>query len=72
LGSVICEKRFVQDLSKKTRILKTEHGLGPDFETKWTKVSPAKKDFYLALADLFFEDDRLRFRGLLASDSRGA
>ena len=69
-GSVICEKRFVQDLSKKIRVLKTEHGLGPDFEAKWTKVSPAKKGFYLALIDLFLEDTRLRFRGLLAPDKK--
>ena len=69
-GSVICEKRFVRDLSKRIRVLKTEHGLGPDFEAKWTKVSPAKKDFYLALTELFLEDDRLRFRGLLAPDKK--
>ena len=69
-GSVICEKRFVRDLSKKIRELKTEHGLRSDFEAKWIKISPAKKDFYLALVDFFLEDSRLRFRGLVAPDKK--
>jgi hypothetical protein len=46
------------------RALKAEHGLEPDFEAKWTKVSPAKMDFDLGLVDLFLTDERLRFRGL--------
>ena len=67
---MICEKRFVRDLSKEIRELKVEHGFKPDFEAKWIKVSPAKKDFYLALVDLFIKDNRLRFRGVVAPDKK--
>lgn len=69
-GSIICEKHFVPELSKKIRNIKTDHGLGPDFEAKWIKISPAKKDFYLALIDLFLKDNRLRFRGLVTPDKK--
>ena len=67
-GAVICEKRFARDLSERLRALKVKHGLKSAFEVKWTKVSPAKANFYLALVDLFLADDRLRFRGLVVPD----
>ena len=64
-GAVTCEKRFAGDLSGRVRRLKTEYGLKTNFEAKWTKISPAKTDFYLALINFFLTDDRLRFRGLV-------
>ena len=67
-GAVTCEKYSVNDLSKQIRALKIEHGLKPTFEVKWTKVSPSKANFYLRLVDLFLNDDRLRFRGLVVPD----
>ena len=67
-GAVTCEKRFAGDLSRRVRKLKIEFGLKSNFETKWTKISPAKADFYLALVDLFLSDNRLQFRGLVVPD----
>ena len=67
-GAVFCPKSQVRAVSEAIRALKAEHGLSPTFEAKWTKVSPAKHLFYLALVDLFLEDERLRFRGLLVPD----
>ena len=67
-GGISCETHVVRELSDRIRALKVEHGLRSDFEVKWTKVSPAKTDFYLALIDLFLGDDRLRFRGLVVPD----
>ncbi|MDE0031253.1 MAG: DUF3800 domain-containing protein [Deltaproteobacteria bacterium] len=67
-GAVFCEKRFVEDLSVRIRKLKVEFGLKPSFEAKWTKVSPAKTAFYLALLEIFLTDDRLQFRGLVVPD----
>ncbi len=67
-GAVTCEKRFAEDLSARVRKLKVEYGLKSTFEAKWTKISPAKADFYRALVDLFLTDDRLRFRGLVVPD----
>lgn len=67
-GAVFCSATEVRALSEAVRTLKVEHGLSPRFEAKWTKVSPAKREFYLALMDLFLNDDRLRFRGLVVPD----
>ena len=39
--------------SPKRCALKAEHGVSPAFEAKWTKVSPGKFGFYIALVDLF-------------------
>ena len=67
-GAVICEGSAVRNLSRRIRTLKSEHGLAPGFEAKWTKVSPAKFAFYQAMVDLFLSDERLRFRGLVVQD----
>lgn len=69
-GAVTCPEGEVRAIAEAIRALKIAHGLKPSFEAKWTKVSPAKAAFYLALIDLFLADDRLRFRGLLVPDKR--
>lgn len=67
-GAVYCQESEIRAISDAIRALKAEHGLAPTFEAKWTKISPAKVAFYLALVDLFLADDRLRFRGLVVPD----
>lgn len=67
-GAVFCERGHAPELSERIREIKVEHGLRSDFEVKWTKVSPAKAAFYLALTDFFLSDDRMRFRGLVVPD----
>jgi hypothetical protein len=67
-GAVYCPADQTRAIADDVRALKAEHGLAHNFEAKWTKVSPAKADFYLALVDLFLTDERLRFRGLLVPD----
>ncbi len=67
-GAVICETQRVRELSVRMRKLKTEYGLKSSFEAKWTKISPGRSDFYLAMVDLFLTDDRLKFRGLVVPD----
>ena len=67
-GAVSCPAGDVRAVAEAIRALKAEHRLKPGFEAKWTKVSPAKVGFYLALIDLFLADSRLRFRGLLVPD----
>ncbi|GAH64596.1 unnamed protein product, partial [marine sediment metagenome] len=70
LGAVWCEKDNVPQLASALRSLKMEFGLPSDFEIKWTKVSPAKIDFYKAVIDFFFDEPILRFRGVLIPDKR--
>lgn len=69
-GAVYCLAHETRAVSEMVRALKVEHGLGSSLEVKWTKVSPAKVGFYLALVDMFVADERLRFRGLVVPDKR--
>jgi len=68
LGAVWCPLERAREISVRIREIKTSHGLPPQFESKWTKVSPAKQLFYLDLLDYFFDDDDLHFRALIVPD----
>jgi hypothetical protein len=66
LGAVSCPAEKTREIAVRLREIKAAHGLPANFELKWSKVSPAKLDFYLAALDYFFDDDDLRFRGWVA------
>lgn len=66
LGAVICPVDKTQEIGKRLREIRQRHGLPAPFEVKWAKVSPAKLDYYLDLVDYFFDDDDLKFRGVVA------
>jgi len=67
LGALWCPKRSrARHIAERIRRIKTRHGLAPDFEIKWSKVSPAKAAFYLDLLDYFFKERNLHFRALIA------
>jgi len=68
LGAVWCPTDKARDIAVRVRDLQKLHGLAPDFETKWTKVSPAKIDYYRTLIDYFLDDDDLHFRGVVILD----
>jgi hypothetical protein len=68
LGAVWCPLDKVREISVRLREFKKKHGLSSDFEVKWTKVSPAKSQFYLDWVDYFFDDDDLHFRALIVPD----
>ena len=68
LGGIWCAKEKKREISKRIREIKSDFGLAPEFEIKWNKVSPAKKDFYLRLIDYFFDDDDIHFRALVVSN----
>jgi len=68
LGAVWCPKEKAREIMIRLREIKVKHGLSKRFEIKWTKVSPAKLDFYLEVLDYFFDDDDLHFRGLIIPD----
>jgi hypothetical protein len=66
LGAVWCPLERTKEISGRLREIKRRHGMGPDFEVKWTKVSGSKLRMYMELVDYFFDDDHLHFRGLIA------
>lgn len=65
LGALSCSSAKVRETSLRLREIKKQHGLPADFEVKWTKISPAKADFYLSYVDYFLDDDDLAFRSLV-------
>lgn len=68
LGAVWCPLEKIREISVRLREIKKRHGLPSDFEVKWTKISPAKSQFYLDWVDYFFDDDDLHFRALIVPD----
>lgn len=65
LGAVWCPAEQVRSIHIRLRDLKRSFGLGDGFEMKWTKISPAKLEFYKAAMDLFYQTDSLHFRALV-------
>ncbi len=59
LGGMSCPADKVSAAHAELAALWAAHGLPAHFEAKWTKVSPAKLDFYLALVDWFFTSEAL-------------
>lgn len=70
LGAVWCPASHRQMLARQIKALKASFGLPPHFEIKWVKVSPGQVSFYQALLDLFFDEPRLHFRGLVVPDKQ--
>ena len=68
LGALVIPSQQARQLAERIRAIKDAHDLPRSFEAKWTKVSPAKVDFYLALVDEFLGNDSLAFRALVAHD----
>ena len=68
LGLVSCPAPRVRLLHQDLQALWKRHGMAEDFEVKWTKVSPAKLDFYQDLLDWFFAQPELGFRCVVLAD----
>ena len=68
LGAIWCPLERSREIAVRLREIKHGHGIKSDFEVKWTKVSPAKKQFYLDLVDYFFDEEDLHFRTLVIPD----
>ena len=63
LGAVWCPQRDLDRLSKAVDDIKTLHKARG--ELKWTKVSRAKKSFYIDLVEWFLKEASVHFRGLV-------
>jgi len=68
LGAVWCLANKSREINIQIRNLKIDYGFSQDFEIKWTKVSPARLDFYTALVNYFFENPFLYLRVLVVED----
>lgn len=68
MGAIWCPLNKTRELAVQLREIKKAHNLSPEFEVKWTKVSPAGKALYLDIIDYFFDNDDLHFRALIVPD----
>lgn len=68
LGAVWCPFDKKEEIFSRIKEIKRKHGLPTHFEMKWTKISPAKIEFYMEILDYFFDDDDLHFRALIVPD----
>lgn len=68
LGAIWCPVLKTKEISDELRDVKMKHGLSNNFELKWTKISPAKIDYYLEVVDYFFRESDLHFRSLIIPD----
>lgn len=67
LGALSVPQNLARDVLCELRGIRVKHRISPEFELKWTKVSPAKLDFYLDIINYFFDNNDLSFRAVVAS-----
>lgn len=65
IGGVWCMQSKKDEIFRRLREIKMEHGLSPSFEIKWNKVSATKLAFYRDVVDYFFDNSDLHFRVLV-------
>ncbi|MBU0537574.1 MAG: DUF3800 domain-containing protein [Bacteroidetes bacterium] len=70
LAAISCPKEEAANVNKRIREIKARHNLSATFEIKWTKISPAKVQFYMDVIDYFFDNDDLSFRALVMDKSK--
>ena len=65
MGGLTCPAEHVHKAHVQLAALWAAHDLPKGFEAKWTKVSPGKLSFYLALVDWFFSFEHVAVRALV-------
>lgn len=65
LGAVVCPIEKISEVNRRIREIKQRNNLSEWQEIKWTKVSPSKIRLYEDIVDYFFDDDDLKFRGVI-------
>ncbi len=68
LGAIWCPLDRLEKANVRLQEIKREYKFPNTFEIKWTKVSPAKVDFYKEIIDYFFDNNELHFRALIVPD----
>jgi len=68
LGALWCLDESKKNMFDRIRAIKEKHGLSKAFEIKWTKVSPAKVNFYKEILSFFFDEPSLHFRAVVIKE----
>ena len=70
IGGVWCPLSKKDEIFRRLREIKEEHGLSKRFEIKWNKVSKGQLNFYMDVINYFFDNSDLHFRVLVISDKQ--
>lgn len=65
IGGVWCPSNKKDEIFRRIREIKEEHGLNKKFEIKWNKVSNGQLSFYMDIVNYFFDNSDLHFRVLV-------
>lgn len=68
LGAVTCPADCVRAVSKAIKGIKIKHGISPEAEVKWTKVTKSNAEFYAEIISYFFDSEFLRYRAVIAKE----
>ncbi|ADE14214.1 conserved hypothetical protein [Nitrosococcus halophilus Nc 4] len=68
LGAVSCPADVRKRVERAIKSLKKAYGIPTSREIKWAQISPSNLAFYRKLIDLFFDESRLGFRGVVVPD----
>lgn len=66
LGLISCGKRYVKQINRDIKAIKTKHGINLKQEIKWVNFSKTRYGLYKEFVDYFFDNDKLSFRVLIA------
>jgi hypothetical protein len=70
LGLVSCPAEHARAHNAALTALWKAHGIPQHFEAKWTKISPARLDFYRAILDWFLDQKDVAFHSLILPDKQ--
>lgn len=70
IGGVWCPEERKDEIFRRIREIKVEHGLSRWMEIKWNKVSDGQLDFYMDVVNYFFDNSDLHFRVLVVPDKQ--
>ena len=70
IGGVWCSLSKKDEIFRRLREIKEEHGLSKRFEIKWNKVSKGQLNFYMDVINYFFDNSDLHFRVLVVPDKQ--
>jgi hypothetical protein len=71
LGLLSCPAERIKSAHQELGTLLKRFNLPKHFEIKWTKVSPARLDFYRAVIEWFFTADSINFRAMVLPGKQG-
>lgn len=69
LGAIWCNNTVQDSLKDRMKLIKRQFNIPAHREIKWTKISPAKLDYYRAIINLFFEEENINFRAVVIPKS---